>query len=129
MNITPLRVVNAMTALQLRVTRDFVDNNVSRIAGDIFLFEGPGTYIPRKEVEVKCQINAEVILPNEALKLRAVRSTVDRDGKPRVAGEEWLIRRSGDYLPGAYEEVVEKCQATVRINQSFVFNMFEIIPI
>jgi len=118
LGITPLRVVNAMTALQLRVTRDFVDNNVSRIAGDIYLFEGPGTYLPRKEVEVKCQINAEVILPNEALKLKAVRSTVDRDGKPRVAGEEWLIRRSGDYLPGAYEEVVEKCKATVNIKQN-----------
>ena len=58
-------------------------------------------------------VRAEVIRPNEALKLRAVRSTVDRDGKNRVAGEEWLVRRAGDYLPGAYEEVVERCSATV----------------
>lgn len=111
--IKPLRVVNAMTALRLRVTRDFKDGEINRIAGDNFLFEGPGTYLPRKEVEVVSEVTAEVIRPNEALKLRALRSTVDRDGKNRVAGEEWLVRRSGDYLPGAYEEVVERISATV----------------
>ena len=34
------------------------------------------------------------------------RETVDRDGKARVAGEEWMVRRSGAYLPGVYEEIV-----------------------
>ena len=37
------------------------------------------------------------------------------DGQNRVAGEEWLVRRAGDYLPGAYEEVVERCSATVNL--------------
>ena len=108
-----MTVVAAMTALRLRVTRDFKDGETNRIAGDDFLFEGPGTYMPRKEVEVLNVIKAEVIRPNEALKLRAIRSTVDRDGKNRVAGEEWLVRRPGEYLPGAYEEVVERCSAAV----------------
>ena len=31
---------------------------------------------------------------------------MDRDGKARVAGEEWMVRRSGAYLPGVYEEIV-----------------------
>ena len=111
--IKPLTVVAAMTALRLKVLQDFKDGEVNRIAGDEFLFEGPGTYKPRKEVTVVSVVKAEVIRPNEGLKLRAVRSCVDRDGKNRVAGEEWLIRRAGDYLPGAYEEVVERCAATV----------------
>ena len=34
------------------------------------------------------------------------RETVDRDGRNRVAGEEWLVRRNGAYLPGVYEEIV-----------------------
>lgn len=113
--IKALTVVNAMTALRLRVTRDFKDGEVNRVAGDEYLFEGPGTYLPRKEVDVVSVVRAEVIRPNEALKLRASRSTVDRDGKNRVAGEEWLVRRAGDYLPGAYEEVVERCSATVNL--------------
>ena len=72
-------------------------------------------------------VRAEVIKPNEALKLRAIRSTVDRDGKNRVAGEEWLVRRSGDYLPGAYEEVVERCSATVRNFLLCHSNILEIV--
>ena len=41
--IKALTVVSAMTALRLRVTRDFKDGETNRIAGDDFLFEGPGT--------------------------------------------------------------------------------------
>jgi len=37
----------------------------------------------------------------------------DRDGKLRVTGEEWLVRRVGAYLPGAYEEVVDLVKAYV----------------
>ena len=37
----------------------------------------------------------------------------DRDGNPRVTGEEWLVKKVGAYLPGAYEEVVELVDAYV----------------
>ena len=37
----------------------------------------------------------------------------DRDGNPRVTGEEWLVKKIGAYLPGAYEEVVELVDAYV----------------
>ena len=114
LKVTLLQVVSALTALRLRVTRDFVnDDGKKMFAGDELLFEGPGTYIPRKEVEVLGVQKAIVIKPNEALKLRALRETVDRDGKKRVAGEEWLVNRNGAYLPGVYEEVVERCSAFV----------------
>ena len=114
--VQPLTVVPALTALRLRVTRDFTD----RVAGDEFLFEGPGTYIPRKEVEVLSTEKAVVVKPNEALKLRAKRDTTDRDGRRRVAGEEWMVRRQGAYLAGAYEEVVERCAAAVLTEKTAV---------
>ena len=86
---------------------------IERIAGEEYLFEGPGTYIPRKEVEVVGPVRAHIIRPNEALRLRAVRETKDRDGNIRVAGEEWMIRKAGAYLPGAYEEIVKTEKATI----------------
>ncbi len=121
--VQPLTVVQALTALHLRVTRDFADASVAggrRVAGDEFLFEGPGTYIPRKEVEVLSTEKAVVVRPNEALKLRAKRDTTDRDGSNRVAGEEWMVRRQGAYLPGAYEEVVTRCTASVLTEKTAV---------
>lgn len=55
--VLPLTVVPAMSALRLKVLTDFVDEETgqARIAGDEFLFEGPGTYMPRKEVTVQTQ--------------------------------------------------------------------------
>ena len=37
----------------------------------------------------------------------------DRDGTLRVTGEEWLVKKTGAYLPGAYEEVVDTVGAYV----------------
>jgi len=113
LKVTLLTVVPALAALRLKVTRDFTDGNKKeRKAGDEMLFEGPGTYVPRKEVEVIGEQKAIVIKPNTAIKLRATRETVDRDGRNRVAGEEWMTKKNGAYLPGVYEEIVESCTAT-----------------
>ena len=73
----------------------------------------PGTYIPRKETCVEETIRATVILSNQAIKLRARKECIDREGNPRVTGEEWLVKKTGAYLPGAYEEVVELVNAYV----------------
>ena len=72
-----------------------------------------GTYIPRKEVVVDETIRATVIKPNQAIKLRARKECVDRQGNNRVTGEEWLVKKTGAYLPGAYEEVVDVVNAYV----------------
>ena len=48
-------------------------------------------------------VKAHIIKPNEALRLRATRETKDRNGTARVAGEEWLVRKPGAYLPGYYD--------------------------
>lgn len=111
--VTQLKVVPANTALRLRAVLDTEEDGTRRVAGDEWLFEGPGTYIPRKEVVVEETIRATVIKPNQAIKLRARKETTDRDGNARVTGEEWLVKKVGAYLPGAYEEVVDVVDAYV----------------
>lgn len=112
--VTKLKIVHTNAALRLRALRTFNETDkVQRIAGDEWLFEGPGTYIPRIEVEVVETVKATILRPNQALKLRAKTETKDRDGKPRVSGEEWLVRKIGAYLPGAYEEVLDIVNAHV----------------
>lgn len=112
--VTALKVVPANSALRIRAELDFVDENgVKRTAGDEWLFEGPGTYIPRKECVVLETVRATVIGPNQAIRLRARKECTDRDSNPRVTGEEWLVKKTGAYLPGAYEEVVKTVEAYV----------------
>lgn len=72
-----------------------------------------GTYLPRKEIVVDETIRATVIRPNQSIKLRARKETLDRDGNQRVTGEEWMVPKVGAYLPGAYEEVVDVVDAYV----------------
>ncbi|XP_023240229.1 major vault protein-like isoform X2 [Centruroides sculpturatus] len=111
--VKQLQVVPANCALRVRALRDFEDGKIKRIAGDEWLFEGPGTYIPRKEVEVVEKVKATVIKPNQALKLRAKTEMIDRDGVKRVMGEEWLIKKIGAYLPRAHEEIVDVVNAYI----------------
>lgn len=112
--VSPLRVVTANSAIRLHAILDFEsDTGEKRIAGDEWLFEGPGTFIPKKEVEVMETIRATIIQPNQAIRLRARKETRDRDSNLRVAGEEWLVKKIGAYLPGAYEEVVDIVNAYV----------------
>jgi len=111
--VTPLQVVAPNTALRLKALRDFKDGEAERKAGDEWLFPGPATYIPRVEVQVTEIQRATVFKENQALKLRARRGHVDRSGTLRKAGEEWLVRETGAYLPGVDEEIVETVRATV----------------
>lgn len=112
--VTPLKVIPANAALRLRAVLDFSDENGNkRTAGDEWLFEGPGTYMPRKEVIVDEQIKATIIRANQAIRLRARKECNDRSDTPRVTGEEWIVKKNGAYLPGAYEEVVSIVDAFV----------------
>ncbi|CAF3974042.1 unnamed protein product [Adineta steineri] len=106
--VTPLKVVPANSALRLKAVLDFDDETAKeqRRAGDEWLFEGPATYIPRKEVSVEEQIRATVIGSNQAIRLCAKKEITDRTGQHRVTGEEWLVKKTGAYLPLAYETVV-----------------------
>jgi major vault protein len=97
------------TALRLVAKRDFYDEqeSVERNAGDEWLFVGPATYRPRVEVKIVEEIYAQVITTDRALRLKAKHQfTCKRTGKDRKAGEEWLVRTPGSYLPSVYEEVI-----------------------
>eukprot|EP01127_Copromyxa_protea_P008709 TRINITY_DN19_c0_g1_i1.p1 TRINITY_DN19_c0_g1~~TRINITY_DN19_c0_g1_i1.p1 ORF type:complete len:829 (+),score=251.60 TRINITY_DN19_c0_g1_i1:25-2487(+) len=106
--VSPLQVVAPNTALRLRAVRDFEKKK----AGDEWLFKGPGTYIPRVEVQVVEIVRAIIIKPNEALRLRARRPSATRK-----AGEEWLVRVPGAYLPDVDEEVRETVKAYILTTQ------------
>ncbi|XP_009467086.1 PREDICTED: major vault protein, partial [Nipponia nippon] len=139
LGVTPLQVVLADTALRLRALLDFEAEDGTRVvAGDEWLFEGPGTYVPRKEVEVAETLQATVIghnpgayLPGvyeevvdvvdayiltdkKALHLRATRTFEDERGRVRRTGEEWLVTQaqSEAYIPEVFEEVVAEVTVT-----------------
>jgi len=110
--ISPLQVVAANAALRLRCIRDFTDDKgVSRSAGDEWLYLGPGTYNPSVEVQVAEVIRATIVKENQALKLRARRQLIDSEGVERAAGEEWLVKRPGAYMPNVDEEIIDTIRA------------------
>lgn len=111
--VSPLQVVAPNSALRLRAIRDFTVDEIIRKAGDEWLFSGPGTYVPRVEVQVIEIVRAIIIKPQQALKLRARRELTSRDGATRKAGEEWLVRQPGAYLTSVDEELVDTVQAYV----------------
>merc|ERR1719197_588370 len=133
--ITQLEVVRKNAALKLRAVRDFIEPlsdingsdtddgmvdddeqlSVKRRAGDEWLFRGPGTYLPRVEVTVVDHIKSVIVKNNTALRLRALRATTDTLDRSiqRKAGEEYLVRRSGAYLPSVDEEVIGVVNANI----------------
>ena len=77
------------------------------------VFNGPGTYIPRVEVQVVEVVKSIIIAENSALKLRARLAFTDRVGNKHEAGEEWLWRQVGAFLPDVHEEVLGVISAHV----------------
>jgi len=113
-SVSPLQIVAADSALRLRCIRDFEDENeVQRVAGDEWLFHGPATYLPKVEVHVVEVVKGTVLAPTQGLRLRARRECKDVTGTTRKAGEEWLYRFTGCYLPGVDEEIVEVVNAFI----------------
>ncbi|KAF7255335.1 hypothetical protein EG68_07304 [Paragonimus skrjabini miyazakii] len=105
--VEPLPVVLADSALRLRALCDHTENDgTERHTCEEWLFEGPGVYYPRMEVERLGTMEAHMIEQNTALRFRAVRDCVDRSGTKRKGGEHWLVTSVGAYLPTVYEEFV-----------------------
>lgn len=103
-------VIPRNCALKLEALRDFVVTKgeaviAKRVAGDEWLEFGPKIYSPQIEVKIINLIRPIIIEANQALKVRALRQTKDHKGKERNAGEEWLIRDIGFYIPGIDEQV------------------------
>lgn len=100
-------IVQQNQALRLCAERDFEDSlKIKRSSGDEWLLIGPLTYQPRTEEKVVNVISAQVIKPNQALRLRAQKNCQDSHKNHRKTGDEWLVREQGSYLPQLDEEVV-----------------------
>jgi len=115
--VEQLEVVEKNNALRLQAKRNFTEvvqgKPLRREAGEEWMFLGPATFVPRVEVARIAKITAQVIKPNQALHLRALRAGIDATGTERQAGEEWLFLESGAYMPSVDEEVVGKINASV----------------
>jgi major vault protein len=92
----------------LEALSDFIEGETKHVAGDEWLEFGPKIYIPRVEAKIVCEIKPYTIEAQRAIKVRALRQTKDHKGTERQAGEEWIIRDLGFYIPGIDEVFVEQ---------------------
>jgi major vault protein len=102
-------------AMRMEATRDIVapDGKVIHRVGEEWLEIGPKVLVPHPGARIVSQVSNYLIAPNEALHMRATRDLVDVNGEKRVAGEEYLVRTVGSYLPILDEQVLGKVTATV----------------
>ncbi|CAH1783479.1 unnamed protein product [Owenia fusiformis] len=104
--IKPLPVIKANYGLKLKARRDHIIGGTKRNAGDIWQLKGPLTYYPTPEAKIIGISSPHIIKYGYALRLQATEDCIDKYGKARVTGEEWLVREEGAYLPGVSEKVV-----------------------
>lgn len=103
-----LTAIGANRGLRLRCVRDFVNESGETVrAGTEWMDFGPKTYIPRVEVEECGVVEASMIKSDSALKIGALRNFTDRHGKARLAGEQWIEKTPGAYIPSVEEELLE----------------------
>lgn len=109
-SISDFITVQANTAIKLRAIYPHFDEvkKKQRRPGEVFMYRGPLNYIPNKNATVEATLKAIIILPNTAIRLRAVNDTEDLNGVKRLAGEEWLIKEEGSYIPNINEIFVNK---------------------
>lgn len=105
--VSKLAVIPELTAYKIKAVRDITneEGEVVRKAGDQWYVKGPKTYYPRVEEEKVDEIRATVIKENQALRLKALVDIDDGEVK-RFAGEEWLYRETGAYLPRISEQII-----------------------
>lgn len=118
-------IVQANEELKLLAVRPFFDNikNKKRMPGDQWMIRGPINYIPRIEAQIIKKIQALIVKPNTALRLRASRDCEDNKKIKRKAGEEWLVRDAGAYLPNVDEEVVDSCVRAVTLTDKIALQL------
>jgi Major Vault Protein repeat domain len=108
-NPIPFVVAAKDEALKLEVLRDYGNHK----AGEVYHVYGPLTYIPRVEEKFISKVEKTVIKKNQALKLKAIKTFIDRSNTKRVIGDIWLHTEVGAYIPNPEEEVVKLIQGIV----------------
>ncbi|ORC89355.1 putative major vault protein [Trypanosoma theileri] len=110
--VRPLRVLTAREAIVLHVLADYIyrDANTGeerrRIAGERWLMQGPGVYIPRVEEEVLQSVEPVIIPIDGALLMQATCDFTEVDGTRRSLGEVWLVRKPRMYFPNPNTKVL-----------------------
>ncbi|KAI6655628.1 Major vault protein alpha-like [Oopsacas minuta] len=112
MKVAPksLPIVLANHAIKLEAKKDFIDGEIERKAGDIWQLKGPLTYTPQPEVDIKGNVSPIVIKPDHGLKVVATRDFVDEEGVDRLTGHMWMVTKTGAYLLGVFENLVERIE-------------------
>jgi major vault protein len=115
-------VVKPQQALKLRarkLTRDL--QGAERKAGEEWLWDKAGAYMPGVDEEIVETLNAYVLTDRKALHLRATRTFVDTAGVERKAGEEWLVtaQQAPTHIAGVYEKVVGEVSLTTLSNRQY----------
>eukprot|EP01098_Paradermamoeba_levis_P005628 TRINITY_DN2367_c0_g1_i5.p1 TRINITY_DN2367_c0_g1~~TRINITY_DN2367_c0_g1_i5.p1 ORF type:complete len:214 (-),score=77.10 TRINITY_DN2367_c0_g1_i5:138-779(-) len=69
---------------------------------------GEGPYLPLVDEVVVSEERAQILTDKTAFHVRATKSFVDKNGKERTAGEEWLVTNKDDqiYMPGVNELII-----------------------
>jgi len=113
-DVTVLEIIPPNTAFLLQANQDFQDGQDIRLAGDQWLIHGPRTFIPRIEYTKLESVESITVEVNTALRIRAKYKFFDkRKQVERKAGEEWLYKDPGSFLPEVEEEVKEVVKARI----------------
>jgi major vault protein len=109
-----MRFIPKEEALHLRAVLNSIDDEgTQRKIGEEWLHVGPAYYVERYEFELIKEVKSHIITYPNALQVAALRNFTDNTGAERIAGEEWLIREEGSYLPHVYEHVVKSINANI----------------
>uniref|UniRef100_A0A4W5PM66 Major vault protein n=1 Tax=Hucho hucho TaxID=62062 RepID=A0A4W5PM66_9TELE len=122
-NVTALQIVYPDTALRLQALLDFEDvGGEKRVAGDEWLFEGPGEFSGLMMILTTCLNELMFFFHSQkALHVRALRPFRDAGGRDRRTGEEWLVTMAEReaHIPSVAEEVVGVVNVTTLSSRQY----------
>ena len=126
-NVSVVEIVRATIikqneAIKLRARRKMNDiSGVERQAGEEWLYNNPGSYLPGVDEEITDSIKAIILTDKKAIHLRARKTFKDVSGKERKAGQEWLItiKEAETHIPDVYEEFVGEVKITTLTNRQY----------
>merc|ERR1711892_915527 len=122
LKVTLLKVVPALSALRLRVSRDYVDNeHQQKVAGEEWMVKRNGAYLPGVYEEVVERSKAYILTEKAAVHIRAKQTFTNQAGKKIKSGEEYLItsEQMESFIPDVYEEVIGMISITTLTNRQY----------
>lgn len=100
-------------ALHFKALQNVEDETGKHSIGDEWIVKGPTYYGKRSEIEVVRKLKSIIINELNGVRVVATRNFKDKNGKNRIAGEEWLETQPGEYIPEVYTDIVNLVKGTV----------------